>query len=189
MHEQGYKHKAIAKALSVSVRTGYQWLARCRQGGRQALVSRKPPGRKSRLTQQQNQQLVLMLQKTPEENGFAGRYLWTQQLIADLIEREFSIKYHHDRIGRILKTLGFSHQMPARRAHERDEVKIQQWREQTWPQLLKKCREWRSDSDGRRGWLHDEPLCQAGLGSGRQDAGGVFSLLLFFVCLCVCGGG
>lgn len=138
MHQQGHKPKAIAKALDVSVRTVYQWIARYRKDGPQALLSRKPPGRKSRLSQQQNEQLVLMLQKTPEENGFVGRYLWTQQLIADLIEREFSIKYHHDRIGRILKALGFSHQKPARRACERDEVQIQQWREQVWPQLLKK---------------------------------------------------
>jgi len=138
MHEQGHKPLAIANALGVSVRTVYQWIAHYREGGREALVSRKPPGRKSRLSQQQKEQLVQMLHKTPEENGFVGRYLWTQQLIADLIEREFSIKYHHDRIGRILKTLGFSHQKPARRASERDEVQIQQWREQVWPQLLKK---------------------------------------------------
>jgi transposase len=64
--------------------------------------------------------------------------MWTQQLIAHLIEREFGIRYHHDRICRILKRMGFTHQKPARRAKERDEAKIQQWRTEVWPALLKK---------------------------------------------------
>lgn len=138
MYEQGHRPQAIAKALEVSVRTVYQWVARYRKGGREAIRSAKPPGRPSRMTALQREQLVVMLQKTPEENGFVGRYLWTQQLIADLIEREFSIKYHHDRICRILKMVDFSHQKPARRARERDEARIETWRREDWPGLLKK---------------------------------------------------
>jgi putative transposase len=138
MHEQGHSPAAIASALKVSVRTVYQWLARLRSGGREALQSRKPTGRRSRLSEEQKQWLGELLLKTPEQNGFAGRYLWTQQLIAHLIEREFGIRYHHDRICRILKRMGFTHQKPARRAKERDEAKIQQWRTEVWPALLKK---------------------------------------------------
>lgn len=138
MHAQGHSPGSIAAALKVSVRTVYQWLGAYRAGGREALRSRKPPGRRSRLSIADKQRLAELLLKSPEENGFAGRYLWTQQLIADLIEREFGVKYHHDRICRILKMIDFTHQKPARRARERDEVKISRWREEVWPELLKK---------------------------------------------------
>jgi transposase len=138
MHDQEHKPAAIAKALGVSVRTVYEWLALYRVRGREALRSRKPTGRRSRLTADQRQRLAGLLEATPEQNGFAGKYLWTQQLIADLILREFGVSYHHDRIGRILKRIDFTHQKPMRRARERDEAKIDAWRQEVWPELLKK---------------------------------------------------
>jgi transposase len=138
MLEQGYEPAAIAAAVGVAAQTVRKWDRIRRAGGRVALRSRKPPGRKPRLTQPQKDQLCQLLLETPEQNGFAGKYLWTQQLIADLIQREFCVSYHHDRIGRILKRAGFTHQKPARRAKERDEKKIQQWRDEVWPDLLKK---------------------------------------------------
>lgn len=136
--DQGLAPKAVASAIGVAAQTVRGWDRVRRKGGRAALRSRRPPGRRPRLTPRQKDGLCELLLKTPEENGFAGRYLWTQQLIADLVEREFGVKYHHDRIGRILKTIGFTHQKPARRARERDEARIAWWREQVWPDLLKK---------------------------------------------------
>jgi transposase len=61
-----------------------------------------------------------------------------QQLVADLIAREFGVSYHHDHVGVILKAMGFTHQKPQRRARERDEAKIEAWRREFWPALLKK---------------------------------------------------
>ena len=78
-----------------------------------------------------------LLLKTPVECGL-DRYLWTQQLIADLIQREFGVSYHHDHVGAILHEMGFTHQKPAKRARERDEAKIEAWRKVFWPELLKK---------------------------------------------------
>jgi transposase len=134
----GDKPQRVAGILKISVRTVYRWSALVRAGGRAALRSRKPSGRKSRLSAPQRAQLHQMLLKTPQANGFADRYLWTQQLIADLIQREFGVSYHHDRIGRILKLIDFTHQKPMRRAKERDAAKIEAFRQQVWPALLKK---------------------------------------------------
>jgi transposase len=138
MLEQGHEPKVVAAAVGVAAQTVRRWDRVRRAGGRAALRSRKPPGRQSRLNDERRAKLRELLLKSPEELGFAGRYLWTQQLIADLIAREFDVTYHHDRIGRILKRIGFTHQKPARRARERDEQKIQRWRSEVWPDLLKK---------------------------------------------------
>jgi transposase len=97
-------------------------------GGREALRSRGRPGRPTRLAGGQRRRLGELLVKTPGECGFAGRHLWTQQLIADLIEREFGVRYHHDHVGVVLKAMGFTHQKPARRARERGELKTEAWR-------------------------------------------------------------
>lgn len=127
----------IASLLQVDVQTVRAWRRAYRKDGRAALASRKPPGRPPKLTAARREQLAQLLLKTPTECGFQ-RYLWTQQLIADLILREFGVCYHHDHVGVILREMGFTHQKPARRARERDEQRIQAWRTEIWPALLKK---------------------------------------------------
>jgi transposase len=120
--DQGMQPAAVAKAMNVDPQTVRAWRRAYRARGRGALASRKPSGRPARLTFEQRLQLSEMLLKTPLQCGF-GRYLWTQQLIADLVQREFGVSYHHDHIGVILQQIGFTHQKPARRARERDEAK------------------------------------------------------------------
>lgn len=137
MFEQGLACGVIAVSLKVDDQTVRRWRRMFEAGGVEALRSRKHAGRPGRMNPQQKQRLCELLLKGPAECGFA-RYLWTQQLIADLIEREFGISYHHDHVGLILKELGFTHQKPMRRAKERDEARIQAWRSEQWPALQKK---------------------------------------------------
>ena len=113
---------------------GSYWQARCLVEG---LRSRGHPGRPPRLTGGQRQRLGELLLEAPAGCGF-DKYLWTRQLIADLILREFGVSYNNDHVGVVLKALGFTHQKPARRARERDEAKIEAWRREAWPALLKK---------------------------------------------------
>lgn len=137
MFEQDRESADIAKDLGVDDQTVRSWRRAYREGGREALISRKPSGRPARLSEAQRQHLAEWLVKTPAECGF-DKYLWTQQLIADLIAREFGVSYHHDHVGVILHQMGFTHQKPARRARERDEAKIEAWRQEFWPALFKK---------------------------------------------------
>jgi len=134
---QGMEPSAIALALKVHPQTVRAWRRTYLANGISALKSRKPSGRPALLDAAQRRSLTEMLLKTPAECGF-DKYLWTQQLIADLILREFGIDYHHDHVGVILAQMGFTHQKPARRARERDEAKIQAWRREVWPALEKK---------------------------------------------------
>lgn len=138
MFDMEKRPSEIAAILQVDPQTVRTWRRRYRAQGRAALVSKKPPGRPLELGLEQRQQLAQLLLKPPAQHGF-DKYLWTQQLIADLIKREFGVSYHHDHVGDILHRIGFTHQKPARRARERDEQKIKAWREQTWPELLKKA--------------------------------------------------
>jgi transposase len=139
MFEQKLTTAVIAASLDVDDQTVRRWRRLFNAGGREGLVSHKHEGRPPRINSQQKERLKQLLLKTPAECGFQ-KYLWTQQLIADLIQREFGISYHHDHVGVILHDLGFTHQKPMRRAKERDETRIEAWRTQVWPGLLKKTR-------------------------------------------------
>jgi transposase len=137
MFGQGLGTAVIAASLEVDDQTVRRWRRAFDAAGRDGLRSRRHAGRPPRLTGAQKERLSGLLLKTPAVCGF-DRYLWTQQLIADLIAREFGVSFHHDHVGVILKGLGFTHQKPARRARERDEAKVEAWRRETWPMLLKK---------------------------------------------------
>ena len=137
MFEQQLPTKVIAASLQVDDQTVRRWRRVFEAQEREGLQSRKHPGRPGRLEDKQKKELCQLLLKTPQECGF-DKYLWTQQLIADLIAREFKVTYHHDHIGVILRELGFTHQKPMRRARERDEARIEAWRSTYWSELLKK---------------------------------------------------
>jgi transposase len=70
----------------------------------------------------------------PEVAGF-NTPLWTCPRVADVIWREFGVRYHVDHIGRVLHGLGWSPQKPERRAHEHDEAGIQRWVKVEWPRI------------------------------------------------------
>jgi len=137
MIDEAKEPAEIARLLKVDDQTVRAWRRIYRKTGRAGLASRKAPGRPTELGPQEREHLAELLLKTPAECGF-DKYLWTQQLIADLIQREFNVSYHHDHVGVILHQLGFTHQKPTRRARERNEEKIEAWRRETWPALLKK---------------------------------------------------
>ena len=67
--------------------------------------------------------------------GAAG-YLdqcWTLARVADQVWRRFGVENTLAGMAVLLHRIGWSVQVPARRAAERDEEKIARWREDTWP--------------------------------------------------------
>jgi putative transposase len=52
-----------------------------------------------------------------------------------LITRLFGVSYTPRGTSYLLHRLGFSPQVPAHRAAERDEAKIAEWRAQTWAKV------------------------------------------------------
>lgn len=127
----------ISTTLGVDDQTVRAWRRAWRKKGSDGLLAVAHPGPPSRLTPEQQQQLVLMLAKEPAHYGY-GKHLWTTPLIADLIEKTFKVTYHSDYVGTLLHALGFSCQRPMRRARERNEPRIETWKHEFWPELLKK---------------------------------------------------
>jgi transposase len=100
-------------------------------------LARVPTGRKPRLNAVQLAQLAEHLQNGPQAHGYATA-LWTTERIANLIHRQFGVRYHRDHVGRLLGQMGWSCQRPTGRARERKEEEISRWKRVEWPRIKKK---------------------------------------------------
>ena len=137
LHQKGWKQCLIAEALGVTQGAISQWLKRGREGGIEALRTRKVPGPTPRLTPEQRARIPELLKRGAETFGFRGD-IWTCSRVAEVIRREFGVSYHPAHVSRILRDCGWSVQKPVRRASQRDEEAIGRWRQERWPEVKKR---------------------------------------------------
>lgn len=134
LKQQGWRQCDIAAALGVTEGAVSQWVSRGRLGGVAALRHRPPPGPSPRLTSQQLAHLPGLLARGAEAFGFRGD-VWTARRVTELIRRQFGVQYHFNHVGNLLREAGWSPQKPLRRASQRNEAAIEQWRTERWPAL------------------------------------------------------
>jgi transposase len=135
--QEGRKPAEVAALVGAPRQTVYRWQDVLRSDGVDALRDMSKGGRPARLDAQELAQLQLALLEGPTAHGF-GTPLWTIKRVRLLIERKFAVRYSQAHVWRLLGQLGFSNQKPERRARERDEAAIEQWKKATWPRLKKK---------------------------------------------------
>lgn len=136
MFERNVPVPEVVRRLGVARQVAYRWQASWQAGGEAALASKGAAGPKSKLTAAQTQQIVDALLKGPAAQGYKTQ-LWTLPRMALLIEDLTGVRYHPGHVWRLLGNLGFSCQRPERRAIERDEAAIGQWKRVKWPALKK----------------------------------------------------
>ena len=90
-------------------------------GGPDALLNVKPsPGGPSKLPAKAMARLYgLITGHDPRQLHFEFA-LWTRDMIAELIEREFGVRLATTTVGRLLRKLGLSPQRPLWRAYEQN---------------------------------------------------------------------
>jgi len=134
MFEQGVGSPLVARRLRVSTKSVYQWRRRWRAGGDMALASKGPGGATCRLDTDELERLRSELARGPAAHGFADQR-WTLARITALIGRLFHLRYTLRGTSYLLHRNGFTVQVPARRAAERDEAAITTWRTETWAKV------------------------------------------------------
>lgn len=144
LRARGWHQRDIAEALGVREETISRWIARVREGGPEVLLAHPSPGRPPRLTPDQKRLIPEFLWHGAESYGFRGQ-VWTRARIARVIEEELGVHYHKGHVGKLLKELRWTPQMPIRRAVQRDEQAIASWRREVWPELNRRaCEERRA---------------------------------------------
>ena len=124
-----------AKAVGVARQTAYTWKARLDEGGIDALRV-MAPGRPAQLDGAQLDALGSALLQGGIAHGF-GTELWTLKRVRALIERLYGVRFSEVHVWRLLGAMGFSSQKPERRAIERDDLAVLEWKRKTWPALKK----------------------------------------------------
>jgi transposase len=148
MIEAGASDNEVAKRFRVSRMSANRWRRALAAGGREALASKGAGGARCKLTPGELGELEAVLDAGPAACGYADQ-CWTLARIADQVWRRFGVEYTLAGMDVLLHRLGWSVQVPARRAAERDEERIARWREETWPVIKKPRRTWAPGSASR----------------------------------------
>jgi transposase len=129
----------IGRRLKVSNQTVSRWCIEYQNGGNVALRSAGRAGRLPNLNEADKARLVELLLEGPERLGYETP-LWTCPRVAHLIADNFGVDYHPGHVWRILREMNWSVQQPVGRALERDEVRIDDWKQKRWPEIKKKLK-------------------------------------------------
>jgi len=141
MIEAGAGDREVARHFRVSRMSVNRWRRALAAGGREALASKGAGGAQCKLTPVQVAGLEAVLDAGPAACGYADQ-CWTLARIADQVWQRFRVEYTLAGMDVLLHRIGWSVQVPARRAAERDEDKIARWREDTWPVIKARRRTW-----------------------------------------------
>ena len=157
--EAGESPEDVVRILGFSRTVIYDWLAKYREGGLDALRAKPIAGRPPRLDGKQLRWLYKAITtKSPLQYRFEFA-LWTRGMVRDLIRDQFGVRLSDVSVGRLLKKLGLSPQKPLRRAYEQDAELVKTWLAEEFPKiqaLAKKARAtlYFSDEAGVRSDFH-----------------------------------
>ena len=131
----GEKPSVVARSLGVYRTSIYKWLRAHKRHGREALKSTTAKGPRPKLTEGQKKQVKRwIVGKDPRQYGFDFG-LWTRSIVAEMIQDKFEVSLTLPSIGHLLTSLDITPQKPLRRAYERDEAAVRQWKEEKYPAL------------------------------------------------------
>jgi transposase len=132
---QGQNVSEVAAMLSLGEQTVRDYRNQYLCKGMASLVYKAPPGRPSKLTKTQQQQLAEWIKASPQGSGYTSG-CWNTPMIQDLIQRHFGVVYHPHYIATLLKNMGFSYQKARFVSDHLSEAKRLAWRQTRWPKIL-----------------------------------------------------
>ncbi|HEY2262234.1 MAG TPA: winged helix-turn-helix domain-containing protein [Streptosporangiaceae bacterium] len=139
--EAGASDREVAERFRVSRMSANRWRRALAAGGKPALASKGAGGARCKLTPLQVRELEAVLEAGPAAWGWEDQ-CWTLARIGELVYERFKVEYTLAGLDLLLHRLGWSVQVPARRAAGRDEAAIAAWKQETWPVVKRRRRTW-----------------------------------------------
>jgi transposase len=147
--EAGASDREVARQFRVTRMSANRWRRALAAGGRAALASRGAGGARCKLSPAQLRELETVLDAGPAAWGWDEDQCWTLARIAEVVHRRFRVEYTLAGLDLLLHRAGWSVQVPARQATERDDAAIAAWRKETWPAVKGRRRTWAPGSASR----------------------------------------
>jgi transposase len=142
MLRSGKTYRDVAKELDSSLSSVVRWWQAYKKDGRQGIRSQAKWGRPTHLASDQQEDLKKMLLQGAASAGYTTD-LWTLKRIVQLIRKEYGIRYTNVGVWKLLRqNFGWSCQKPEKRALQRDEKAIAEWKTKTWPRIKKSPKTW-----------------------------------------------
>jgi transposase len=183
----GQSFAQVALVLRVHEKTVAAWVGAFCCYRLQGAPHQKPPGRPPKLTPTQPEALAQCIEEGPVKAGFSGA-CWRSPMIQQVIYERFGVFYNVFYIAQLLKNLGLSFQKAAFVSDHLDEHKRQEWRTQTWPQILRTAHTKKAllpfgdeASFPQWGTLTYTIACHGEMGQKRLDLSGPRLLWVVFV--------
>jgi len=137
---EGESPKDVTRSYGLGEKTIFKWVKIAKEKGLNALAPKPRPGRGRALTEFEAEEVKRwILSGDPRQYGFDFG-LWTRQIVAHLIEDRFGIVLGLTAVGDLLHRQGLTPQKPMRRAYERDDKEITQWKEKKYPEIKKESK-------------------------------------------------
>lgn len=133
---KGMSQAEVARRVGVGRSTVCGWQKRLSVEGLEGLRASGLRGRPGSADERVRRDLKKVLLKGALASGFATE-MWTLGRVRSVLEEQFAVKLSESQISRVLGEMGFSCQRPARRALQRDEQAVRQWKTKRWPALKK----------------------------------------------------
>ncbi|MDQ0773950.1 transposase [Streptomyces aurantiacus] len=146
--EAGASDGEVARRFRVTRMSANRWRRALASGGRQALVSEGPGGARCKLDAGQLHGLEAVVEAGPGACGWNDQ-CWTLARIAEVVRRRFGVEYTLAGLDLLLHRIGWSVQIPSRKATERDESRIAAWKDEQWPVIKRRRRTWAPGSASR----------------------------------------
>ena len=132
----------IGEVVGVGRNVICEWIKKWKLGGLKALkpaCSGRPVGTGRTLNASQERELQkCLIEKNPEQYkmDFA---LWTRSAVQGLIKELYAIDMPIRTVGHYLKQWGFTPQKPVKRAYERNDKKVKEWMDKTYPEISRQA--------------------------------------------------
>ncbi len=134
--QTGIKQVDVARKYGVSRASVSRWAGTFEEKGLEGLKMQKATGQPPKLGQEDLQRLAEILVGGPQVHGWKTD-LWTAKRVAEVIWKEFRVRYHPHHVPKLLHRIGFRPVKPKRQAVEKDEKRKQEWLATTWVQVKK----------------------------------------------------
>ena len=135
-HNKGKSQKEIGGIFNLSQSAISQILISIKGKEKDDFVETR--GVKPKLTEEQKQELAIILRKAPSEYGF---FLWNKWSIQAIIKTKFEISYHENYIYKIMQYINFTSQKPALKDYRQNEEKVRNFKEKEVVEIKKKAKD------------------------------------------------
>jgi transposase len=138
--QRGEQPAVVARVHNIPLRTVFDWLARYRNGGWDALKDKPRSGRPRKVNGKVMCWLYDVITRGHPDQYQFDFCLWTLNIIRSLLEEQWGISLSKSSISRLLWQMGLSPQRPIFKAVQQDPKAVDAYLRKRYPELREQAR-------------------------------------------------